>query len=196
MTKFIVIEGLDGSGKSTVTKLLAERFKEDNQPCITTFEPTKTPIGELIRQALTGKQTFENETMALLFAADRYQHLQEEIVPALVHSNVICDRYYYSNMAYQGLCERSLERVLAYNQTMLKPHITFFLDVSPTECLRRVIARGVDISIYESLPELELRYERYKMTINHMKNDSIISIGDDEMTAADIAEQMWAIVQS
>ena len=194
MNKFIVIEGLDGSGKSTAVKLLAERFIQNNLPCFTTCEPTKNAIGGLIRKALIGTQAFENEALALLFAADRYQHLQEEIIPALEHSNVICDRYYYSNMAYQGLCESSLSRVAVYNQTTLKPDVTFFLNVSPIECLRRVDARGNDISIYETLPELTLRYERYKVAIDLMKNDNIKVVGSDEMSASDIAEQIWGML--
>jgi len=197
--KFIVIEGLDGCGKSTVTKLLAERFALHGLPCHTTFEPTKNQIGELIRSILTGKITnIENESVALLFAADRYQHLKGEILPALEHSHVVCDRYYYSSMAYQGLDSDSLERVIAYNQAVMpirKPDIVFFLNVSPRECIRRVAKRGEENSIFEALPELELRYDRYLAAIERMKKtDNIIIVGSDIAGAEDIAAEMWQYI--
>jgi len=197
--KFIVIEGLDGCGKSTVTKLLAERFALQGVPCHTTFEPTKNQIGELIRSILTGEITnMENESVALLFAADRYQHLKSEILPALEHSHVVCDRYYYSSMAYQGLDSDSLERVIAYNQAVMpirKPDIVFFLNVSPRECIRRVIKRGEENSIFEALPELELRYDRYLAAIQRMKKtDNIIIVGSDTASAEDISAEMWRYI--
>jgi len=197
MTKFIVIEGLDGSGKSTVTKLLAERFTAHNMPSYTTFEPTKNPIGELMRSILSGKvKNIENEAIALLFAADRYQHLKSEILPALERSHVICDRYYYSSMAYQGVDPDTLERVVSYNQAVMpirKPDIVFFLNITPKECFRRVEQRGEDISIFETLPELELRYVRYLAAIERMKEtDNIVVVGSDTDSPEDVVSQMWA----
>ena len=200
MNKFIVIEGLDGSGKSTVTKLLTERFTANNLPCHLTVEPTKSPIGKLARSILSGEiKGIENEAFALLFAADRYQHLKSEVLPALEHSHVVCDRYYYSSMAYQGIDAESLERVVAYNQAVMpirKPDIVFFLNVTPKECIRRVAERGGEASIYDSLPELELRYERYMAAIERMKGtDNIVMIGSDAASAHEIVSQMWEYLQ-
>ena len=194
--QFIVIEGLDGSGKSTITRLLADRFAMHNLPCHITFEPTKTPIGELIRSILSGDiKGIENDSIALLFAADRYQHLQSEILPALEHSYVICDRYYYSNMAYQGIDQCTLERVMTYNQYVMsirKPDIVFFLNVTPDECIRRVVERGEKASIFEALPELKLRYKRYLAAMDRMKEtDNIITVGSDKMSAEETVDQMW-----
>ena len=196
MKKFIVIEGLDGSGKSTVTKLLTERFAADNLSCHLTVEPTKSPIGKLVRSILSGEiKDIENEAFALLFAADRYQHLKSEVLPALEHQHVICDRYYYSSMAYQGIDAESLERVVAYNQAVMpirKPDIVFFLNVTPGECIRRITERGGEVSIYDSLPELKLRYERYMAAIERMKEtDNIIIIGSDTDSAEEIVNKIW-----
>ena len=194
--QFIVIEGLDGSGKTTVTKLLAERFVAHGLPCHLTFEPTKNPIGALMRSIVSGKITgIENEAVALLFAADRYQHLKSEILPALEHSNVICDRYYYSSMAYQGLDSDTLERIISYHQAVMpirRPDFVFFLNVTPDECIRRVEARGEEISIFEALPELELRYERYMAAIERMKEiDNIIKVGSNTASFEEVVDQMW-----
>jgi len=201
MSKFIVIEGLDGSGKSTVTKLLAEHFNSKSLPTIITCEPTtNNPIGNLIQNIISGEvKNIDNETLALLFAADRHHHLANEIIPTLAHSHVICDRYYHSSMAYQGIDPASLKRVIAYNQTAMdirRPDIVFFLNVSPDECIRRVKARNEEASIFETLPKLELRYERYMAAIEHMKKiDNIIIVGSDKASAEEIAAEMWSHIE-
>ena len=200
MNKFIVIEGLDGSGKSTVTRLLAERFTTHNMSNYITFEPTKNPIGELMRSILSGKiKNIENEAIALLFAADRYQHLKSEILPALEHSHVICDRYYYSSMAYQGIDVETLERVIDYNQAVMpirKPDIVFFINVTPDECFRRVKQRGEAISIFEELAELELRYARYLAAIERMKKtDNIVVVGSNADSPNSVVNQIWSYLK-
>jgi dTMP kinase len=141
-SKFIVYEGLDGSGKSTQLQMLAAYYAAKGEPCLVTREPSDgNPVGQLTRQTMEHKYRLENETVAMLFAADRYQHLTGEILPALRGgSHVICDRYYYSNFAYQG----NFARVLEYNRAsmeLLKPDAVFFLDVMPEECMRRINAR-------------------------------------------------------
>jgi len=166
-----------------------------------TVEPTKSPIGKLARAILSGEiKDIENESFALLFAADRYQHLKSEVLPALEHSHVVCDRYYYSSMAYQGIDTESLERVIAYNQAVMpirKPDIVFFLNVTPSECIRRIAMRGGEASIYDVLPELELRYERYMAAIERMKEtDNIVVVGSDAASAEDIVDQMWAYLDN
>ena len=196
MNKFIVIEGLDGSGKTTITKMFGEKLTTKNIPCHTTFEPTNNPIGRLIRQMLSGDISMENETAALLFAADRYEHLTKEIIPTLKHSHVICDRYYYSNIAYQGLDAESLNRVISYNREVMnihKPDAVFFLDISPEECMRRILQRGRELSIYETQNELELRYERYQAAISEMeKAENVIKVGTDTDTPQQIVDKLWS----
>lgn len=196
MTKFIVIEGLDGSGKTTIVKLLKERYAAINHPCYTTFEPTNNHVGRLMRSIISGKiDNIENETISLLFAADRYQHLHSEILPALEHSHVICDRYFYSSIVYQGLDAAAVERVIAYNQAAIdirRPDVIFFLDITPEESLRRVVTRGGAADIFEALPALELHYTRYLTTIERMKDvDNVKVVGSNVATPEDIVQQMW-----
>ena len=196
MSKFIVIEGLDGSGKSTVTKLLAERFAAHDLPCYRTFEPTNGTVGSLIRSILSGKQErLTNAGMALLFAADRIEHIHNEIAPYLMHNYIVCDRYYYSNMAYQSFDDESIKLVVQYNKEAMKlckPDITFFINVTPEECMKRIEKRGGNKSIYETLPELETRHTQFMAAIELMKEtDNIIKVGSDTMSPEDIVNQMW-----
>ena len=108
---FIVIEGIDGSGTTTQCSILADRLTEKGLPVHTTREPSDGPIGVLIRQVLTGRvvvsgrqgaRPFNWATMATLFAADRLDHLEAEVIPNLTDGvTVICDRYDHSSVAYQ-----------------------------------------------------------------------------------------------
>lgn len=101
--KFIVIEGGDGSGKSTIAHLLHARRFAGRRPSILTREPTDGPIGTLIRQALRHEVTLASAAMAPLYAADRLHHVATIIEPALAHGEVvICDRYELSNLVYRA----------------------------------------------------------------------------------------------
>ena len=198
---FIVIEGLDGSGKSTASKLLAGRFAAAHLPCIHTYEPTRRQIGQLIRSMLAGDvEPVYTEAMAQLFAADRYEHIWRDIQPYIADNNIVCDRYYLSNMAYQSFDAKSLESVVYYNRHAIentKPDITFFLNVSPEECVRRIESRGLDKSIYETLEGLNQIYERYLTAIERMKKtDNIVFVGNDTATEHDIVEEMWGHLKS
>ena len=193
---FIVIEGLDGSGKSTASKLLASRFAEAHLPCIHTYEPTKRQIGQLIRSMLAGDtEPAYIESMAQLFAADRYEHIWKDIQPYIADNNIVCDRYYLSNMAYQSFDTQSLENVIYYNRSAIentKPDITFFLNISPEECVKRINSRGQDKSIYETLEGLKQIYERYLIAIDRMKEtDNIVFVGCDTATPQEIVDEMW-----
>ena len=103
--RFIVFEGLDGSGKTTAMEGLAARLKAENpdRKIYMTREPSDASVGKLIRQALTHQIVLQPKTFTLLFAADRYEHVVNEVLPALERGeDVFCDRYFFSNLAYQG----------------------------------------------------------------------------------------------
>ena len=142
--KFVTFEGCEGSGKSTQLRLLSEYLTSVGVDFIMTREPGGSVISEDIRKIiLNGKNTAMcDECEALLYAAARVQHLNEIILPALEKGKlVICDRYVYSSLAYQGyargLGEEFIERI---NKTALDncpPDMTVFLDISPTEAFKR-----------------------------------------------------------
>lgn len=141
---FITLEGPDGSGKSTVAKLLQEHFAKNGE-CVLTREPGGTPIGEKIREMLLDNNNKEmsDETEALLYAASRAQHANEKINPLLEKGNiVISDRYLFSSLAYQGHARGlGIEKVMEINQFAINnvyPDITLFFDISPETALQRI----------------------------------------------------------
>ena len=149
--KFITFEGCEGSGKSTQLRLLSEYLTSIGADFILTREPGGSGISEDIRKIiLNGKNTAMcDECEALLYAAARIQHLREIIAPALeTGKTVICDRYVYSSLAYQGfargLGEKFIEEINAVALSDYPPDITVFLDISPEDAFKR--KRGADVN--------------------------------------------------
>lgn len=136
--KFIVFEGIDGSGKTTQVARLAQKLQADGVPIHTTFEPTNGPIGAILRQYLSQRVSFDPRVLPYLYAADRGDHLYNDkggIEPALARGvNVICDRYVLSSFAYQ-VPEHSFELVDYLNRNFRTPDLTVFLRRSPASGL-------------------------------------------------------------
>ncbi|MCL2456307.1 MAG: dTMP kinase [Defluviitaleaceae bacterium] len=178
--KFFVIEGLDGSGKTTQTRRVGEWFAAKKLPCYVTRQPSDGAIGKLARAATQGAFPIETEALSLLFAAEHVNHFHEKILPALNRGEyVICDRYYYSNLVYQGADSAAFERILAYNQAVMnarKPDAVFFLDVAPEESMRRISARRSQASIFEVLDKLKIFRERYIETFERLKKTENVFI--------------------
>ncbi|HHT01962.1 MAG TPA: dTMP kinase [Firmicutes bacterium] len=156
MGRFIVLEGIDGSGISTQARLLAEYLSAQNRPVLLTKEPSSGPIGALIRQALQGRlQEIEEHTMALLFAADRCDHLQNEILPRLAEGvDVICDRYYLSSFAYQSR-QVPLDWLRTLNSGCRVPDLTILLQVPAEVTMERITANRYGTERYEELTQLQ-----------------------------------------
>jgi len=180
--RFFVIEGLDGSGKTSQVKRLGEWFSENNLPCFTTRQPSDDRIGKLARSATYGAFPAENESLSLLFAAEHCQHYFEKISPALnCGQYVVCDRYYYSNFVYQGTDSATIERIFSYNQAVMnpparRPDAVIFIDVSPEECMRRITASRSEISIFETLDKLRTQRERFLSIFERLKETENIII--------------------
>jgi dTMP kinase len=135
---FVTFEGLDGSGKSTQTKLLVERLEADGEDVVSTREPGGTALGERIRDLVLHGDHVAPWAEALLYAAARAQHVEEVIRPALERgAAVVCDRYIDSSVAYQGVARGlGLERVLDLNLAAvggLLPDRTFLLALDVAE---------------------------------------------------------------
>lgn len=137
---FIVFEGIDGSGKSTHIKKLAEELRNMGNTVIETAEPSEDEIGLFIRRyAKRNKGRLPVEVEALLFAADRRIHLKNIINPALGKGHiVISDRYLHSTLAYQGALGLELDWIRELNRFAIKPDLTILLDILPEFSLQRM----------------------------------------------------------
>lgn len=136
---FICIEGLDGSGKTTQAKILTERLSKSHTAFYTS-EPSHGKTGIFIRDScLYEDKRLPSASEALLFAADRVEHVENEIKPALAEGKlVICDRYVYSSIAYQGSAGLSIAWIKSINRFALQPDFSIFIDVSPERVLERL----------------------------------------------------------
>ena len=165
MTKtgfFIVIEGLDGSGKTTQAAILAKQLS-DTYPVHLTAEPSRGKIGTFIREGCLYENTrLPTEAEALLFAADRIEHMQNELKHALDEGKlVICDRYVYSSLAYQGSAGLSLDWIKAINARALQPDLCIFIDVPPKLVLERLQRKKSVMETLETQQKVREIYLKY-----------------------------------
>ena len=156
--KFIVLEGIDGSGKSTQVRRLSEALTKRGINHIKTREQTDMEIGRMIKDALTKKTELSQEALAHLFAADREMHVKNVILPALRRGEcVLCDRHVFSNLAYQGL-SMPMDQVLTLNSRVLEqivPDLTIFIDVFVETSLKRINKRKKDAELFEDSDKLK-----------------------------------------
>ena len=136
---FICIEGIDGSGKTTQAHLLVKTLVGKGYDAVYTTEPTEGAIGKIIRnQLLQGNARFP-VLEAVLFAADRVHHLENEVVPLLKTGKVVvCDRYVYSSIAYQGASGLPIKWIEGINKYAIVPDMAIYIDVPPEVVFRRI----------------------------------------------------------
>lgn len=195
---FITFEGIEGSGKSTQAHLLAERLKHEGYDVVLTKEPGGTKLGEHIRQLLLSAEhrKMSDKCELMLFLADRAQHVSELILPALHGGKiVVCERFADSTVAYQhyglGLSLELIEMLNEFVTQSLKPHITFLLDVEPSEGLRRVqLVKGL-------LDRVEMRsldfHERVRTGYLEMakREPKRFVVIDANLSPDEVARQIW-----
>lgn len=197
LDNFLVIEGLDGAGTTTQAGLLARRCHDEGILNWLTSEPTTGAVGALIRRFLRGDEPVHPDTMALLFAADRSEHLNAPEVGIRARSGrgelVITDRYLFSSLAYQTVgCDPDF--VAAANSRFPLPLILIYLDVPVEECVRRLAARS-HREIYELLDFQEQVRERYEQLLPGYSDSGMeIARIDGTASADEIAEKIWKIV--
>jgi len=139
--KFIVFEGIDKSGKETQAKMLHDYLHGKGIPVIYTEEPSpKNVIGRTIKKWLVRQATITSgEAVTLLYTADRYEHLKNVIIPALnAGKNVICDRYFYSTIAYESaIFGVDKEWIRLLHKNVRRPDVVIFIDIDPEISLKR-----------------------------------------------------------
>lgn len=176
MSRFIVIEGLDGTGKTTQIKLLAEYLEKKGERVFTTAEPTALPTGKLLRRILGGEVPSDPWATAALFFSDRIQHCAGEggIRERLEGGEtVITDRYYFSTFAYQGM-DTDLKAVMDMHYScpvLVRPDLVIFLTMTPEQCMRRITANRTaeQIEIYENTESLRRVSERFHTVFSLLK---------------------------
>ena len=169
---FIVFEGIDGTGKSTQAKMLADSL----QGGFLTAEPTKGPIGKLIRERLYSGQT-DLHVMRRLFAADRHEHVSTVVLPVQEEGGiVVSDRYLLSSLAYQSgpLGTKShindILRINEQGKSLPKPDLTIFLDMVPERLVERLQARGRELDSFETVEHLTGVRKRYRESLNRVRS--------------------------
>ena len=191
--KFIALEGLDGSGQSTQRVLLKNWFRKNAKKCLTTKEPTDSLVGGLIRAQLTGEWSSSPEALQLLFAADRALHLEKDILPALENGvHVVTDRYLFSSVAY-GMVNVDKAWLKSINSTFRLPDVTVYLDVRPSECLRRLTGDRVRLELFEKEEYLKKVRENYLEFSRDYRNFYVLN---GEQPAETIQEEIIKLVRN
>ena len=199
--KFIVIEGLDGSGKTTQIRLLAARLRAMGRDVAETAEPTTGATGGLIRDALSGFTPRTGTEIAALFMADRVAHNVNPVnginVMLAQGRDVICDRYYYSSLAYQGVVSDP-EWVFHINvdcPEIRQPDLCVFLDLDDEACIRRMEQGRSYREIYENENTLIAVRRRYFDAFRRLEGRDNIRIVNADRTPDEVAEEIFAAVK-
>ena len=199
--RFVVLEGIDGSGTTTQVARLAERLRVARVPVRATHEPSDGPVGTLVRQVLTGRVIVPGgrapgwATMALLFAADRMDHVESEIEPFVASGGVIVsDRYDASSLAYQSVSSgaesgEAVEWIRTLNRSVARPDLTMVLDVT-RRCPPPRLQRGEAAQLYEQNEVQRALSVFYRDLAQHMPDDRIVVI-DGGGTIDDVHGRVW-----
>jgi len=187
--KFIVIEGLDGSGKSAQVDLVVDYLKQQGKEVILTKEPTaESDAGRKVRQALKGEIVVEPLELQKLYVQDRKEHLQNKVVPALREGKfVVSSRYAFSTFAYGGSDGLDVDLLIKLNEEFLLPDITIIVNVNPESCVKRIEGRGEPKELFEQKEKLTKVNEFYKKMPDMFKNVFVV---DGEKSIPEVFEEI------
>jgi dTMP kinase len=200
--RLVGLEGIDGAGTTTQVLRLAERLRSSGTAVRATREPSDGPIGTLVRQVLSGRVVAPGgrspgwATMALLFAADRMDHIEAEIAPFVAAGGVVLsDRYDASSLAYQSVSSgagsrEAVEWIRSLNRHVLRPALTVVLDVSPSVAAQRRARRGDPPQLYEQNEMQRELAAFYKNLARHMPGDPVVIIDADASVDA-VHGRVW-----
>ncbi len=200
--KFVVFEGIDGSGKSTQIKKIAECLKRKGYDVYSTFEPTDGPVGTLIRQMLTGKVPTDQRTIASLFAADRTDHLMnaKNGIRKIVDQGgvVLCDRYYFSSYAYHAQ-HIDMDWVIhsnSLNAQILRPDLTVFIDVDPDVCFQRIKDNRGNFEMYEKIDIMKQVRDNYFSAFEKLKDVEQVAVVDGNCGMQDVEDAILQTIET
>ena len=199
--RFIVFEGIDGAGKTTQVGILAERLREMGKRVVITAEPTTLPSGKALREVLGGRVKKSDCEIAAMFTLDRIAHNvdAEGGIEKLVSEGayVICDRYYYSSLAYQGsLVDYGWVKSLNTECPEIRhPDLCVFLDLTPAESMRRISAGRESTEIYENDETLTRVREAFMRVIDEMSAVDNIVVVNAATDISSISEKIFEQVE-
>lgn len=179
---FIVFEGIDGSGKSSLAKMLADRLISEGKKVFLTMEPTSKETGTLIRKFLSGdlgsdiESSTKSDVLSLLFAADRKLHIEEIQNKLNEGYYVICDRYLYSSLAYQN----DMEFTQICNRDYLPADYVVYIESDINKCLERINSNRDHKEIFEKKKDLErIKYNYDRKIIPYIPDVKVQKINGD-----------------
>jgi len=194
---FIAFEGIDGCGKSTQVKLLAERLAAAGHKVHITVEPTDRFIGALIRKIFRHELAADHRTIAGLFVADRLDHLLNEqngLIRLMQEGHIIItDRYLFSSYAYQG-AHMAIDWVIGANSLaagLLSPDLNIFIDIPPEVGMRRINVSRSTTELYETIENLTAVRDNYLKAFEKLRASEKIFITDGNRPAEEIAGDIW-----
>ncbi len=181
----IVFEGIDGSGKSTQAKILAERLDKRNYEAVLLREPSNSVWGRTLREKALRDHSLTPEEELELFQKDRQENVSKNIKPAMDENRaVILDRYYFSTMAYQGAKGIEVERIRRLNRRFAVPaDLVFILDIDPALGLKRIQDRKIKNPLFEREDYLQ----KVSRLFRSFKGPNIIHL-DAELPADELAD--------
>jgi dTMP kinase len=186
---FICVEGLDGCGKTTQTKFLVKRLKKMGYDAVYTAEPSRGRIGMFVkRYCLHGEKRVSAVIEALMFAADRFEHVEKEVIPALNEGRiVVSDRYVYSSLAYQGADGLDLKWIEMVNDHAIRPDLAIFVDVKPEAVVHRLKPKK---SVMENS---ETQYKVREVYMNFVENGELVKINGNK-SKRKVADDIFKLV--
>jgi len=187
---FLCIEGLDGSGKTTQAKILVKNLRRQGFDAVYTTEPSIGKVGKLIRSfVLDREERVPIALEALLFAADRVDHVETVVKPLLKQGKiVVCDRYVYSTLAYQGAAGLDLEWIERINQFALKPSLALLIDVSPDAVVKRLKRK-------RTVMETKRNQQKVREVYMKMVQEQHLTLVDGDKPVRAVANNILSIVQ-
>lgn len=198
---FFVLEGIDGSGKSTQIGLLYNHIRSKNMKVVMTHEPTNGAIGRMIKRILRGKEKADTLTLQMLFIADRADHIDKFISPNMKNGGIVLsDRYFYSTIAFgkaTGLDDKWLSAIFS---KFLMPNAVIFIDVDPKRAIERIEKRGIQSRLSKRFGQKERHDNLETLTKTRMeylklqKNYKNYFIVDGNRSIKEVSKDIIAVV--
>ena len=186
---FICVEGIDGSGKTTQAHILVEALKKEGFEAVYTTEPSNGVFGKMLRKhILEGSRRVPVVVEAVLFAVDRFDHIESEVKPLLRRGKiVVSDRYVYSSIAYQGALSLSKKWLKEINNRAIKPDLSIFIDVPPEIVIGRINRQK---SVMETLQTQKRVREAYLKLVD----EEDLLVVDGASSKKEVAERIQKVV--